>query len=244
MKPAKIILKILANIVLIVFLLFVISFSVIYYQTSRETFKYQDKIEKYAKENDMDPLLIAAIIKVESGYDENAQSEQDAKGIMQIMDETAMHVANLKAIDYNPDNLNDVDYNLKIGSAYISYLYDYYNNYDLAFAAYNGGIGNVDNWIDNGILQRSNVDITKIPVKETRQYVQKVNSNYKILKTFYKDKLPDDDQLDNRLKLSFRNYKEFLKLLFKDTWQKNKLKEGSYQKDPFLAYYYNNDKIM
>ncbi|MDO4595138.1 MAG: lytic transglycosylase domain-containing protein [Tissierellia bacterium] len=210
MKALKIILRIIIYILVAVVISFCISFGVIYYQTSRESIKYQDKIQKYSEEYNMDPLFIASIIKVESGFHNSATSSKSAKGLMQIMDDTASHIAEIEGIDYLPDKLDDVDYNLNLGTSYIRYLYDYYGNYDLALAAYNGGIGNVDSWLNDGILERNNPDTDNIPIKETREYVRKVNSNYSVFKTFYKDKLPEESKLENRFKLSIDNYKAFL----------------------------------
>ena len=142
MKVIKFIGKFLGFIILAIVLFFAIVYGLIAYQTSRTQISYQDQIYEYSEKYNVDPLLTASIIKVESDFDNNAQSHQGAHGLMQLLEDTAKHSADVVGIDYYPEKLNDVDYNLDLGVGYFDYLYRYYNNRDLALAAYNGGVGN------------------------------------------------------------------------------------------------------
>lgn len=218
MKALKSIFKILGLIVIGIVMAIIISFSIVAYQTSRQKIAYQDEIKKYSEKYNMDPLLIASIIKVESDYDNGAHSNQNAKGLMQLLDTSAKHSAELIGEEYYPDKLKDVDYNLNLGVGYFNYLYKYYNNVDLALAAYNGGIGNVDKWINEKKIDKYDPDPTKIPVEETRQYVIKINSNYDLMKVFYEDGLPSKNELKNRRELSIKNYKKFVKKILFDVF--------------------------
>jgi soluble lytic murein transglycosylase len=210
MKIVKNIFKIIFILILLVAIAFVTSFGIVAYQTSRQNIKYQDQIYKYSDKYNVDYLLTASIIKVESDFDIEAHSNQNAQGLMQLLDESAKHAAELIGEKYYPDKLKEVDYNLDLGVGYYDYLYRYYNNKDLALAAYNGGIGNVDSRIDSGILDKDDPDISKIPIEETRQYVTKINANYDVMKTFYKDGLPSQEDLSDLKSLSIKNYKNFL----------------------------------
>ena len=210
MKVLKFIGKVLGFILLTVLTLVAVSYGVIAYQTSRTQINYQDQINEYSNKYNVDPLLTASIVKVESDFDNDAQSHQGAKGLMQLLDETAKHSAEVIGEDYYPDKLNDIYYNLKLGVGYYNYLYNYYNNKELALAAYNGGVGNVDKWIDQGILDKVNPDISKIPFDETRQYVTKVMANYEVYKTFYKDELPTNLELSDLGQLAYNNFMIFL----------------------------------
>lgn len=210
MKVLKFIGKVLGFILLTILTLVAVSYGVIAYQTSRTQINYQDQINEYSNKYNVDPLLTASIVKVESDFNNDAQSHQGAKGLMQLLDETAKHSAEVIGEDYYPDKLNDIDYNLKLGVGYYNYLYNYYNNKELALAAYNGGVGNVDKWIDQGILDKENPDISKIPFDETRQYVTKVMANYEIYKTFYKDGLPSNLELSDLGQLAYNNFMVFL----------------------------------
>ena len=216
MKALKSIFKIIGLIIISIVMAIIISFSIVAYQTSRQKIAYQDEIKKYSEKYNMDPLLIASIIKVESDYDNEAHSNQNAKGLMQLLDTSAKHSAELIGEEYYPDKLKDVDYNLNLGVGYFNYLYKYYNDVDLALAAYNGGIGNVDKWIQEKKIDKHDPDPTKIPVEETRQYVIKINSNYDLMKVFYDDGLPSEKELKNRKDLSIKNYKKFVKKILFD----------------------------
>ncbi len=211
MKVVKFIGKVLGFIVLAIGIFFAIVYGLIAYQTSRTQISYQDQIYEYSEKYNVDPLLTASIIKVESDFDNNAQSHQGAHGLMQLLEDTAKHSADVVGIDYYPEKLNDVDYNLDLGVGYFDYLYRYYNNKDLALAAYNGGVGNVDGWIKEGKLDKDNPDPLNIPFEETRQYVTKVNANYEVMKKFYKDGLPNKEEISDLRSLSNRNFEIFIK---------------------------------
>ena len=211
MKVVKFIGKVLGFIVLAIGIFFAIVYGLIAYQTSRTQISYQDQIYEYSEKYNVDPLLTASIIKVESDFDNNAQSHQGAHGLMQLLEDTAKHSADVVGIDYYPEKLNDVDYNLDLGVGYFDYLYRYYNNRDLALAAYNGGVGNVDSWIKEGTLDKDNPDPLNIPFEETRQYVTKVNANYEVMKKFYKDGLPSKEEISDLRSLSNRNFEIFIK---------------------------------
>lgn len=211
MKVIKFIGKFLGFIILAIVLFFAIVYGLIAYQTSRTQISYQDQIYEYSEKYNVDPLLTASIIKVESDFDNNAQSHQGAHGLMQLLEDTAKHSADVVGIDYYPEKLNDVDYNLDLGVGYFDYLYRYYNNRDLALAAYNGGVGNVDSWIKEGTLDKDNPDPLNIPFEETRQYVTKVNANYEVMKKFYKDGLPSKEEISDLRSLSNRNFEIFIK---------------------------------
>lgn len=211
MKVVKFIGKVLGFIILAIVIFFAIVYGLIAYQTSRTQISYQDEIYEYSEKYNVDPLLTASIIKVESDFDNNAQSHQGAHGLMQLLEDTAKHSADVVGIDYYPEKLNDVDYNLDLGVGYFDYLYRYYNNRDLALAAYNGGVGNVDSWIKEGTLDKDNPDPLSIPFEETRQYVTKVNANYEVMKKFYKDGLPSEEEISDLRSLSLRNFEIFIK---------------------------------
>lgn len=62
-----------------------------------------------------------------------------------------------------------------------------YKNNEIALAAYNAGIGTVDNWIEKGIIRADGSDIEKIPFKETNQYVRKILRDYEIYSELYNE---------------------------------------------------------
>lgn len=140
---------------------------------------YKKEVYEYSEQNKVDPLLTFAIIKAESNFNENSISTSEAKGLMQLMDATAADMA--KGLEFGEYNLFKPDDNICLGTKYISTLLQYYNNnIYLALAAYNAGIGNVNKWIENGIIKEDGSDIENIPFKETQNYVRKVMRNYRI----------------------------------------------------------------
>ena len=146
---------------------------------------YQEYVQKYAKEYNVDEDLIYAIIKSESNFDEEAISHKEAKGLMQIMYTTAQDVAKTLEIDITEETILEPEINIQIGTKYISMLIQKYEVTELALAAYNAGSGNVDKWIDSGTLKSDGSDIENIPYKETNMYVRKILRDYKIYKELY-----------------------------------------------------------
>ena len=148
--------------------------------------KYSEYVEKYAKEYNIDKYMVYAIIKSESNFEENAKSASNAIGLMQIMETTAIETANKMGLEVTEKDLFEPELNINIGLKYFTYLLNQYNNnYPLAIIAYNAGIGNVDNWIKNGIIKEDGTDIENVPFKETNNYVRKILRDYKIYKEVY-----------------------------------------------------------
>lgn len=146
-------------------------------------------VKEAASENSLDPYLILAIIKTESGFNENATSNKDAKGLMQMLDSTANEVNDhINIVENVDDNIFDADINIKLGCKYFSNLVKRYDgNYYLAICAYNAGMGNVDKWLENGYIDKnlSEYRNVSLPFKETSKYLEKVISSYKIYVKLY-----------------------------------------------------------
>ena len=148
---------------------------------------YSEYVYKYSEQYNIDPLLMFSLIKAESNFDTNGVSSSKAVGLMQLMDSTDEQVAKNINIEYNSDTtLYNPEENIQLGIKYFSELMKYYNeNYILALAAYNAGIGNVNNWIDKGIIKIDGSDAENIPWKETNNYIRKILNNYNIYKKLY-----------------------------------------------------------
>ena len=150
---------------------------------------YKEIVSVYSEQYNVDENLIFAVIKAESNFNNDALSNKDAVGLMQIMEETAKEVATKNSIKIDNNNVkNDllnVEKNINIGTKYLQTLLEKYNNKEVALAAYNAGIGTVDNWIEKGIIKKDGTDIEKIPYKETNNYVRKILRDYKIYQELY-----------------------------------------------------------
>lgn len=148
--------------------------------------KYIEYVEKYAKEYEIDPYMVYAIIKAESNFNKDAKSTSDAIGLMQIMETTAIETATKMNLKVTEADLFEPEVNINIGLKYFTdLLKKYNNNYGLAIIAYNAGIGNVDNWIKNGTIKEDGTDLENVPFKETNNYVRRILRDYEIYKDLY-----------------------------------------------------------
>lgn len=145
--------------------------------------KYSEYVEKAAEKYDVDKYLVYSIIKSESSFNEYARSHADAKGLMQVTDETAEWAAE-KMNMHEDFNIYNPEININIGTWYISKLIDD-NGGDLvlALASYNAGGGNVKKWLENS--GKDEFDIERIEFKETKTYVEKTLKYYKKYKQLY-----------------------------------------------------------
>lgn len=131
--------------------------------------------------------MIYAIIKAESNFNPNVTSSADAKGLMQLMEETAIERSNvIDNEDVQTYDLYDPETNIKLGTSYFAYLLGLYDdNMLLAIIAYNAGLGNVEQWIKDGIIKADGSDIENIPYKETENYVRKILRDYQMYLNLY-----------------------------------------------------------
>lgn len=149
--------------------------------------KYNEYVEKYSKENNVDKYMIYAIIKAESNFKSDVKSNSNAIGLMQLLENTAVEMSNsVKQDEITEKSLYDPEMNIKLGISYYSYLLKHYRgNNILALTAYNAGMGNVDNWIKKGVIKSDGSDIENIPYKETNNYVRKILRDYKLYVKLY-----------------------------------------------------------
>ena len=148
--------------------------------------KYEQYVDKYSQECDVANLLIYSIIKVESNFNEKANSHAEAIGLMQLMENTAVETyGHIEAQTVNVEELYQPEINIKIGTYYFSTLLTQYNSVGLALAAYNAGMGRVDKWIKEGTIKQDGSDLENIPFKETNLYVRKVLNVYEKYKNLY-----------------------------------------------------------
>ena len=136
--------------------------------------KYEQLVEKWAAAYELDPLLVYAFIRTESGFDPTAVSSAGAVGLMQMMPATFADLTARTGDNYETGMLYDPDTSIRYGVYYLSMLYARYGVWDTAFAAYNCGMGRVDGWIAEGKVDE-NGKLTGIPLEETANYVARVN---------------------------------------------------------------------
>lgn len=150
------------------------------------------QVLRYSTEFNLDPYLVLAVIREESRFNPKTLSWARAHGLMQIIPPTGKGIARLIGIrPYNRYMLYDPDTNIKMGCYYLSSLLKRFNgNPYYALAAYNGGPLKVKAWLARwGREVGGDVDIDefveRIPLYETRRYVQKVMNSYNEYKRIY-----------------------------------------------------------
>lgn len=138
--------------------------------------KYTAIVEQEAEKYDLDPVLVYAVIKTESGFDPDAYSRAGAKGLMQMTDETFAWMQEILGEEgmYAPEDLYDPEISVRYGCALLSRLLQYYGNRETALCAYNAGMGNVSSWLEDPDHSEDGETIFYIPFEETKNYVKKV----------------------------------------------------------------------
>lgn len=138
--------------------------------------KYQSEIMTASRKFQVDPYLILAVIRSESGFKMDRVSKKGAVGLMQIMPDTADWIVNQAGfLPKNEEYLYDPVMNIHIGTWYLNFLLNRYEG-DLVkvIAAYNAGPGKVNGWLVNAQWSGQRETIEDIPFGETRLYVQRV----------------------------------------------------------------------
>ena len=138
--------------------------------------RHADIIREQAADKDLDPALVAGVIYTESRFRDQT-SPVGAKGLMQIMPDTADYIARKSGgSEFVQGDLATPEINIAYGSWYLRYLLDRYGGNELlALAAYNGGEGKVDEWLVEAQRRGERFRATEhIPFPETRDYVSRV----------------------------------------------------------------------
>ena len=133
-----------------------------------------------------EPALILAITRQESSFDPNVRSGAGARGMMQLMPSTAKILARKIGVSYSPAQLDDADYNMRLGAAYLGQMVNQFSgSYIMAAAGYNAGPGRPTQWTQFcGDPRGGATDpldyIECIPFSETRNYVMRVMENMQV----------------------------------------------------------------
>ena len=151
--------------------------------------KYEEYVIKYSNEFDIDPRFVYAIINTESHFDPDATSDVGARGLMQLMKD-AYDWVKFRLGDervHSFADMYDPELNIEYGTYMLKFLYDRYDSYELAAAAYHGGMGAVDGWIEDGIVDPENFRLEDVPSEVTANYIYKVSTAFEK----YKEKIKE-----------------------------------------------------
>ncbi len=150
------------------------------YLRARYPLEYDHIVRTHARNHDLDPALVAAVVYVESRFDPNAESAAGAIGLMQLLPDTARGIAQRTGgHHFVVADLRDPEINVRYGTWYLDHMRERYGAVNLALAAYHAGQGNVDQWRADGL---------GIVFPETRAYVEEVER----LTRVYADAYPSE----------------------------------------------------
>ncbi len=171
----------------IVFISFVLFLAVMLFNLSQKYYlelqyltypiEYEELVEQYSQEFKIDRYLLYAFINTESGFDENAVSSADARGLTQITNDTFDWIKSKLCPDEDLvfDDLFKPEVSIRFGAYLISESLQRYNNdISTAAAAYHSGWGLVDDLL---IEQESDV-LLDFPYEQMNNYVSKINKAY------------------------------------------------------------------
>jgi soluble lytic murein transglycosylase len=149
---------------------------------------YWSQVRAIADDTHVDPYLLLAVGRQESVFQPGVVSKSGAKGVMQVMPETAAWLAKVEPAVAREDatNLHDPRNSLKLGAYYLRRMIESNDgNLVLAVAAYNAGPGNVSKWRKQRPKAGMEEFIDSIPYAETKDYVKKVLGNYAAYHSLY-----------------------------------------------------------
>ena len=167
-------------------------------ERARHPLYYADLISLYSEAQGLDPALVSAVILCESSYDPAAVSRLGARGLMQLMEDTAGWIAHKLGEDdasYSFDRLFDPETNIRFGTWYLHFLSERFGADPVKIVcAYHAGQGNVAAWLGNPEYSPDGVTLQTIPTQDTAAYCSRVLSAREVYKKYYfPDPTPEPD---------------------------------------------------
>ena len=158
-------------------------------ERAQHPLQYAGLITQYALARDLDPALVSAVILCESSFDPLAESRVGARGLMQMMEDTAGWIAHKLDEDdasYSFDRLYDPETNIRFGTWYLSYLSRRFDgDATKIVCAYHAGQGNVDAWLANPKYSSDGVTLDVIPTQDTAAYASRVLRARDVYRKYY-----------------------------------------------------------
>jgi soluble lytic murein transglycosylase len=147
---------------------------------------YWADLKKFATENNLDPFLVAALIRQESAFNPAAVSHANAVGLMQVLPSTGRLLAReFKIRGFNAAMLTVPATNMRLGTRYFRGMIDKFGSVEYALAAYNAGSDRVEEWMGAAKYRDTAEFVESIPFTETREYVQAILRNAAVYKQLY-----------------------------------------------------------
>ena len=158
-------------------------------ERAQHPLEFADMIVQYSLAQKLDPALVSAIILCESSFNPKAESYLGARGLMQLMEDTAGWIAHKLDEDdasYTFDRLYDAETNIRFGTWYLGYLSRRFDgDATKIVCAYHAGQGNVDAWLKNPKYSRDGVTLDTIPTDDTSRYATRVLRARDVYRKYY-----------------------------------------------------------
>lgn len=148
-------------------------------------------MDKWADAYELDPLLVDAFIRTESGFDPQATSSVDARGLMQMTEETFLwlrsKIAEGEGLEFA--DLYDPETSIRFGCYYLHLCLNRYNgDVATAAAAYHSGWGTVDNLLQMEEHSADGETLQGFPYNQMHHYVNKITACYQVYQRLYAGK--------------------------------------------------------
>jgi soluble lytic murein transglycosylase len=139
-----------------------------------------------ARANNVDPAVVAAVIRQESGWNPRAASRAGALGLMQVLPRTGAEIARFRGYPFWDDGLLLMpDVSLELGTAHLGGALSAYSDLGRALAAYNAGQTRVRRWATRAGASDPELFVERIPYVETRDYVRVVIRNAELYRSLH-----------------------------------------------------------
>jgi soluble lytic murein transglycosylase len=146
---------------------------------------YESPVRKESGKNDLDPAVVAGLIRQESTFQADAVSHANAYGLMQLLPKTAKILSKQLRVKYSKNLLYSPDYNIQLGTYYFKGLVQLTGAPEYALAAYNAGEDRIALWKSERTYDEIPELVESIPFTETREYVQIVLRNAQLYRMIY-----------------------------------------------------------
>ena len=147
---------------------------------------YWADLKRYSTQNELDPFLVASLIRQESEFNAGAVSHKNAVGLMQLLPGTGKKVAKEEKLrHFSANQLFTPGVNLQLGTRYFRTMVDKFGSFEYALAAYNAGSDRVEDWLSAGNYRDPQEFVESIPFTETREYVQAILRNASVYRQLY-----------------------------------------------------------
>lgn len=150
---------------------------------------FDELVHTHAASRKIEPTLVWAIMREESGFSPTIESWANARGLLQLMETTAARMAKIDKLDaFTGTSLFEPEINIRLGTRYLQELAESVEAHPvLMIAGYNGGMGNVGRWQRENPSQDLDLWVEDIPFGQTRNYTKRVLQSFWIYAYLYEN---------------------------------------------------------